>query len=53
MCYGVIELLFSIRNYSIRKAFEKAEESKIVEGFQLANEDIEDAEIIEEEKPTT
>ena len=53
MCYGVIELLFSIRNFYIRKAFEKAEESKIVEGFKLANEDIEDAEIIEEEKPTT
>lgn len=53
MCYGVIELLFSIRNFYIRKAFEKAEESKIVEGFKLANENIEDAEIIEEEKPTT
>ena len=35
------------------KRFEKAEESKIVEGFKLANENIEDAEIIEEEKPTT
>nr|WP_314696920.1 DUF308 domain-containing protein [uncultured Prevotella sp.] len=48
MYYGVLEFVFIIRMYFIRKAYNKAEEAKIVTGNKLITDDIEDAEIVEE-----
>ena len=48
MYYGVLEFALIIRMYLVRRAFEKAEEAKIVTGDKLVTDDIEDAEIVEE-----
>ena len=48
MYYGVLEFALIIRMYLVRRAFEKAEEAKIVTGNKLVTDDIEDAEIVEE-----
>ena len=48
MYYGVLEFALIIRMYLVRRAFEKAEEAKIVTGNKLFTDDIEDAEIVEE-----
>lgn len=48
MCYGVIELALLIRLHHVRKAYEKAEEAKIVTGSKMVTDNIEDAEIVEE-----
>lgn len=48
MFYGVVECLNAIKIYKIRRAFEKAEEARIVEGMKLTN-DTEDAVVVEEE----
>ena len=48
MYYGVLEFALIIRMYLVRRAFEKAEDAKIVTGNKLVTDDIEDAEIVEE-----
>ena len=48
MYYGILEFALIIRMYLVRRAFEKAEEAKIVTGNKLVTDDIEDAEIVEE-----
>ena len=48
MYYGFLEFALIIRMYLVRRAFEKAEEAKIVTGNKLVTDDIEDAEIVEE-----
>ena len=48
MYYGVLEFALIIRMYLVRRAFEKAEEAKIVTGNKLVTDEIEDAEIVEE-----
>lgn len=46
--YGVVEALNALKIYSMRRAFEKAEEARIVQGMQMAA-DVEDAQIVEDE----
>lgn len=48
MYYGVLEFALIIRMYLVRRAFEKAEDAKIVTGNKLVTDDIEDADIVEE-----
>ena len=48
MYYGVLEFALIIRMYLVRRAFEKAEDAKIVTGNKLVTDNIEDAEIVEE-----
>lgn len=49
MCYGIIELVILIRSTYVRRAYEKAEDAKIVTGSKMVDDGIEDAEIIDEE----
>ncbi len=48
MYYGALEFILITRMYFVRRAYEKAEEAKIVTGDKLVTDNIEDAEIIEE-----
>lgn len=48
MYYGVLEFALIIRMYLVRRAFEKAEDAKIVTGDKLVTDNIEDAEVVEE-----
>nr|WP_314662112.1 DUF308 domain-containing protein [uncultured Prevotella sp.] len=48
MYYGVLEFALIIRMYLVRRAYEKAEDAKVVTGDKLVTDDIEDAEIVEE-----
>lgn len=48
MYYGVLEFALIIRMYLVRRAYEKAEEAKVVTGDKLVTDNIEDAEIVEE-----
>ena len=48
MYYGVLEFALIIRMYFVRRAYEKAEDAKIVTGDKLVTDNIEDAEIVEE-----
>lgn len=48
MYYGVLEFALIIRMYFVRRAYEKAEEAKIVTGDKLVTDNIEDAEVVEE-----
>lgn len=45
--YGVVEALNALKLHHMRRAYEKAEEARIVKGMQMAG-DVEDAEIVEE-----
>ena len=48
MYYGVLEFALIIRMYFVRRAYEKAEDAKIVTGDKLVTDNIEDAEVVEE-----
>lgn len=48
MYYGVLEFILIIRMYLVRRAYEKAEDAKIVTGDKLVTDNIEDAEVVEE-----
>lgn len=48
MYYGVLEFILIIRMYLVRRAYEKAEEAKVVTGDKLVTDNIEDAEVVEE-----
>ncbi|WP_424035842.1 DUF308 domain-containing protein [Prevotella melaninogenica] len=48
MYYGVLEFALIIRMYFVRRAYEKAEEAKVVTGDKLVTDNIEDAEVVEE-----
>lgn len=45
--YGIVECLNAVKIYKMRRAYEKAEEARIIEGQKMMN-DAEDAEVIEE-----
>ncbi len=48
MYYGVLEFALIIRMYLVRRAYEKAEDAKVVTGDKLVTDNIEDAEVVEE-----
>lgn len=48
MYYGVLEFVLIIRMYLVRKAYDKAEATKVVTGDKMVTDGIEDAEVVEE-----